>query len=1492
MKKWTKRLFTLMLSLCMLISFIPAVTFTVSAATQMVIMYDTAYFDVYTDEACTVKKFQVETSDSGSFTFYLKMKDGYKALNNEIEVMTIGDRGQAIENVFAGSFTGYLCTFREKNGIYSIDGQYQSGLISIALTGNNVFLKNRSIQYGTSIINSQEHLYVGEYNTIPHKWRVLDSRKTSTMYDDGMFLLSENILYNTEYNMSYAGDIYSADYHTASFINRLKELSVDMFSIYERKTLIPTTESEPDYLWGGTLYIDDNSDLNEDLLFLLSAMEAADVDYFPNGNDDRIATLDGEAHHYWLRTPSDVEIKVDGAWHHYAGIVQNDGNLYRDKTTSKLGVRPAFNFDPTTVLFTSAAVDTDETNTFVGKTTFSQVKNYKGTEWKVTLKDDRSMATGTSHTYVGLNEEGQSETMKNTAVKLTEGYDATPVSLTHKSMGNVSSNYNKITATMKNASNDILYYGSINGNYSATTSTFTVPAGLGAGEYTVEIRGEEWNGPRRNDSASGTAYEFKVNVAPAAGYSERPAEPVVQASSKALSPYSSVYGHDILFYGKDDTERWLVLDTKTNTGEDGVFVLAEEIQGTGVAFNAERSNAWQGSDAQTWAKTYLKNDTFFGYKERDVMFAISKDDAATTFATPNASGTGATNWDVPAGTGILKDEKLFFLSVDEVRNPVYGLGTAASRVAMNGSTAMAYWLRSPVEGSITFVALAALVDPTGKLVAGNTATTSVDGEDMGARPAFNLNPEMILFTTAADNSGHQDFAPVPEASVGEWKIAAADEFSYKEGVSLDKVSVVAGGSITVTHPSTNSINSHYNRLTAALIDESGVVVAYGAINSDINATMSTVTVPAGVEPGIYTLQIQGEIWKPAEITDYATGKPFSTTIAVQESVAVNLKGENVKWYADPAGEPITRYNGVANAEIALYFKPDEDFAYVGMPHINAASVSAEENGFYKAIFVATKDTTLTAPTPTSTLLTVTLAGENVTWYADPAGEAITTYQGKANTAVTLYFKANTDCVYETDPQIEGATVTKADNGFYKVDFTPTESITLTAPAPKSTVAVYTLDTLDGLIEWYDNEDLTGEPITTYRVPIGQRTKLYLKLNTEYAYYEYPSGVTIDLDQFSTFDFDTGKYAIHFTATDSADIVMPAPMKRTGYAYKVRVGEVELENGWYTKTGDEVYIGTPTENVESYAYYKDGVLTLKDFETSSPFGYAISADEPITVNAVGQNRITCDGYGVVWVYGNVTFMGTGRLELICTNAEDGDCVIVADGVTLDSGVTLVMNSLPDGVVFGDDAVANLTLPDTYYWRDDADREWVASADQALVVGEQSYLEIAGTASEPELLTPTLSFVIDNWRAGEEPSQPEISYSGDAEEYAIYYAKEGTEYYTDVVPTEAGYYTAKIVFPATNKYKEISATCNFSIIPGGMLLPLFGDVDQSGEVNAADALLALQAATNKVTLSEIQMLLADVDASETITANDALMILQYATKKIDSFPIESLFTPIEI
>ncbi|MGI6263860.1 MAG: family 43 glycosylhydrolase [Acutalibacteraceae bacterium] len=73
-------------------------------------------------------------------------------------------------------------------------------------------------------------------------------------------------------------------------------------------------------------------------------------------------------------------------------------------------------------------------------------------------------------------------------------------------------------------------------------------------------------------------------------------------------------------------------------------------------------------------------------------------------------------------------------------------------------------------------------------------------------------------------------------------------------------------------------------------------------------------------------------------------------------------------------------------------------------------------------------------------------------------------------------------------------------------------------------------------------------------------------------------------------------------------------------------------------------------------------------------------------------------------------------------------------------------------------------------------------------------------------------------------------------------------------------------------------------------VYGDIDGNPGVTAADALMALQAATGKILLDESQAAAADVDGNPGVTAADALLILQRATGKINAFPVQDEPLPV--
>jgi len=122
-------------------------------------------------------------------------------------------------------------------------------------------------------------------------------------------------------------------------------------------------------------------------------------------------------------------------------------------------------------------------------------------------------------------------------------------------------------------------------------------------------------------------------------------------------------------------------------------------------------------------------------------------------------------------------------------------------------------------------------------------------------------------------------------------------------------------------------------------------------------------------------------------------------------------------------------------------------------------------------------------------------------------------------------------------------------------------------------------------------------------------------------------------------------------------------------------------------------------------------------------------------------------------------------------------------------------------------------------------------------------------------------------------------------------------TITFPTDAAVTQYKIDSGAWTDYTvpvSVSANCtiyakgqdnagNWSDVSSLIIsnIVILGDLNASGSVSAADALMTLQGATGRITLTANQFFAADVNKSGTVTSADALKILQFATGRITSF-----------
>ena len=160
------------------------------------------------------------------------------------------------------------------------------------------------------------------------------------------------------------------------------------FSDKERGVIANTNVVNKDNLEYGT----EGGNQTTDKIFLLSIDEANNSNYFADDNSRKGTNTAyvagggkiggyvngvGVANHWWLRSP--------GYSAYYAAQVNNNGGVwtYGEQVHYKYtAVRPAFNLNLTSVLFTSAAVGGKADDAIF------EIGNYDGNEWKLTLLDN------------------------------------------------------------------------------------------------------------------------------------------------------------------------------------------------------------------------------------------------------------------------------------------------------------------------------------------------------------------------------------------------------------------------------------------------------------------------------------------------------------------------------------------------------------------------------------------------------------------------------------------------------------------------------------------------------------------------------------------------------------------------------------------------------------------------------------------------------------------------------------------------------------------------------------------------------------------------------------------------------------------------------------------------------------------------------------------------------------------------------------------------
>ena len=266
-----------------------------------------------------------------------------------------------------------------------------------------------------------------------------------------------------------------------------------------------------------------------------------------------------------------------------------------------------------------------------------------------------------------------------------------------------------------------------------------------------------------------------------------------------------------------------------------------------------------------------------------------------------------------------------------------------------------WWLRSP--GSQAYYV--AVVNPDGSVhYSGYTIRIY---RTRGVRPAFNLNLNSVLFTSAAVG-GKPDggLTPISEYTGNEWKLTLKDS-NRNFAVTETTVSGDPDDTLTLHYSGATTETNEY--ISVILADNSGAKY-YGRVTQPTaeNGTVE-IKIPSDIAPGDYTLKVFNEQYNGDYNTDYASNfTDIALTVENQpdEQFALTPGG---RYYFDLSGENVPGTVNDALPDKTMHYVP---FTYAGT--VNAYKLTSEtatteeyaqKNKYDHSLFVADYNVTHT-----------------------------------------------------------------------------------------------------------------------------------------------------------------------------------------------------------------------------------------------------------------------------------------------------------------------------------------------------------------------------------------------------------------------------------------------------------------------------------------------------------------------------------------------------
>lgn len=326
-----------------------------------------------------------------------------------------------------------------------------------------------------------------------------------------------------------------------------------------------------------------------------------------------------------------------------------------------------------------------------------------------------------------------------------------------------------------------------------------------------------------------------------------------------------------------------------HSSKDGNLLLLSK----GVFFNGNRIfdgdgiSDWKTSDIRTDLNHKDTNNGFY-----DTEFTATEQGAisSTTINNDNTDRGGYSTY--PSGE---TSDKIFLLDLGDVENEDYGFSEYGGTRVADPNCSRNWWLRSPGFNDY----YEAFVEDIGDVIR--------DGESpvytgSSARPAFNLNLESVLFSSAIEEGKTKpdSFASTLGGSeVSSWKLTLKGSDSISPTKTSGNTILPPGYTaeeqepLVISHVKASNVLNDATQVSVMLTDSDGTVLHYGKIN-DAEATSSNVAIPAGLSEGNYKLYVFAEEVNDNTETDYASdlGTPIAITVGNPPPVPHNDDSDN------------------------------------------------------------------------------------------------------------------------------------------------------------------------------------------------------------------------------------------------------------------------------------------------------------------------------------------------------------------------------------------------------------------------------------------------------------------------------------------------------------------------------------------------------------------------------------------------------------------------